>query len=81
MQSPFPSTRWWRTIDGVNAVPDSARPVTSILRDFASMRGGLLPALHAIQHEHGYIDNEDIPALADTFSLSVAEVQIGRAHV
>ncbi|MEN9646713.1 MAG: hypothetical protein RL238_3382 [Actinomycetota bacterium] len=48
--------------------------IPSIVRDFATWPGGLMPALHAIQHEAGYIDAEHIPLLADTFGLSVAEV-------
>jgi len=48
--------------------------IPSIVQGFASWPGGLMPALHAIQHEAGYIDAEHIPHLADTFGLSVAEV-------
>ena len=33
-----------------------------------------MPALHALQHEFGYIDHDAIPVLADVFNLSVAEV-------
>ena len=44
------------------------------LRAFGEMPGGLLPALHAVQHRHGYIDQAFIPALADLFNVSQAEV-------
>ncbi len=40
----------------------------------ADWAGGLLPALHAVQHHAGYIDKSYIPLLADTFNLSTAEV-------
>ena len=40
----------------------------------ADWAGGLLPALHAVQHQAGYIDKAYIPLLADTFNLSTAEV-------
>jgi formate dehydrogenase iron-sulfur subunit len=48
--------------------------ITSIVSEYASWAGGLMPALHAIQHHAGYIDSVHVPLLADTFNLSVAEV-------
>ncbi|MDO8392613.1 MAG: NADH-ubiquinone oxidoreductase-F iron-sulfur binding region domain-containing protein [Actinomycetota bacterium] len=48
--------------------------IAAIVRTFAEVRGGLLPALHAVQHHAGYIDRAHIPLLADVFNLSVAEV-------
>ncbi|MSX54561.1 MAG: hypothetical protein F2772_03420, partial [Actinobacteria bacterium] len=48
--------------------------MTALVRSFADVRGGLLPALHALQHHAGYIDRAHIPLLADVFNLSVAEV-------
>lgn len=48
--------------------------ITSIVREYATWAGGLMPALHAIQHHAGYIDSAHVPLLADTFNLSVAEV-------
>jgi formate dehydrogenase iron-sulfur subunit len=33
-----------------------------------------MPALHAIQHQHGWISSDHIPALAEMFNISVAEV-------
>jgi formate dehydrogenase iron-sulfur subunit len=53
-----------------NHAPD----VASIVREFADVPGGLLPALHAVQHAVGYIDSAHVPVLARTFNLSVAEV-------
>ena len=44
------------------------------LRSFADLPGGLMPALHALQERHGYIDQSFIPALAEAFNLSEAEV-------
>ena len=38
------------------------------------MPGGLLPALHAIQHALGYVDRDYIPLLADVFNQTVSEV-------
>mgnify|MGYP000262052212 CR=1 FL=1 len=46
----------------------------AIVRGFGATPGGLLPALHALQHAAGYIDRDLIDVLADTFNISVAEV-------
>ncbi|MEP7114783.1 MAG: NAD(P)H-dependent oxidoreductase subunit E [Ilumatobacteraceae bacterium] len=46
----------------------------AVVRPFADWPGGLMPALHGLQHEFGYIDHDAIPVLADVFNLSVAEV-------
>ena len=54
----------------------SANDVThsALIAQFADMPGGLLPALHALQHRDGYVNREHIATLADAFNLSVAEV-------
>ncbi|HEY7629029.1 MAG TPA: NAD(P)H-dependent oxidoreductase subunit E, partial [Ilumatobacteraceae bacterium] len=44
------------------------------LQSFAQMPGGLMPALHSLQHRFGYIDQSYIPVLADVFNISEAEV-------
>lgn len=48
--------------------------LAALVRDFADVPGGLLPALHAVQHHTGHVPTDLIPALADTFNLAVAEV-------
>ena len=52
--------------------PDPA--VAALIGAHADWAGGLMPALHAVQHHAGYIDTAYIPLLADTFNLSTAEV-------
>ena len=46
----------------------------AIVRDHAVVRGGLLPALHAVQHRAGHVPTRLVPVLADAFNISVAEV-------
>ncbi|MGB8861244.1 MAG: NADH-ubiquinone oxidoreductase-F iron-sulfur binding region domain-containing protein [Ilumatobacteraceae bacterium] len=58
--------------DVTHHTPDPA--VEAIIRAHADWAGGLMPALHAVQHHAGYIDRGCIPLLARTFNLSVAEV-------
>ncbi|HRC46683.1 MAG TPA: NAD(P)H-dependent oxidoreductase subunit E, partial [Ilumatobacteraceae bacterium] len=48
--------------------------IEAIIGDHAGWAGGLMPALHAVQHHAGFIDRGYIPLLAHTFNLSVAEV-------
>ena len=43
------------------------------------MQGALLPMLHALQEEFGYIDDACVPLLADTLNISKAEV-VGVIH-
>jgi formate dehydrogenase iron-sulfur subunit len=45
-----------------------------LVRGFADVPGGLMPALHAVQHHAGCIDTGLVPLLADVFNLSAAEV-------
>lgn len=44
------------------------------VRSFSETPGGLLPALHAIQHALGYVDRTYITLLADVFNQTVSEV-------
>jgi formate dehydrogenase iron-sulfur subunit len=46
----------------------------ALVRPFGQWPGGLMPALHAVQHHLGFVDRETIPLLADVFNISVAEV-------
>ncbi|MGE0140781.1 MAG: NAD(P)H-dependent oxidoreductase subunit E [Ilumatobacteraceae bacterium] len=48
--------------------------IDAIAHEHAAVPGGLMPALHSIQHELGYIDPAAVPVLAKAFNLSVAEV-------
>jgi formate dehydrogenase subunit gamma len=50
---------------------DAAR---AIVADKQSMPGALLPILHALQEEFGYIDREAVPLIAEILNLSRAEV-------
>ncbi|WP_328552505.1 formate dehydrogenase subunit gamma [Streptomyces sp. NBC_00358] len=52
--------------------------VESVVRRAAAghrdQRGALLPVLHAVQAELGYVPHEAVPVLADEFNLSRADV-------
>ena len=48
--------------------------IEAIVRGFQDVEGGLLPALHAVQHAAGYIDPELTPTFAEVFNITVSEV-------
>lgn len=54
--------------------PWDAQTASTIISDKQSMPGALLPILHALQEEFGYIDREAEPLIADILNLSRAEV-------
>jgi formate dehydrogenase subunit gamma len=45
-----------------------------IVRALKHLEGALLPILHAIQDEFGYVDEAAVPVIADELNLSRAEV-------
>jgi formate dehydrogenase subunit gamma len=51
--------------------PEAAR---TIIADKQAMPGALLPILHALQEEFGYIDREAEPMIAEALNITRAEV-------
>ena len=54
--------------------PTLQEQVRDIAEAHAGERGPLLPVLHAIQHQIGWIDPEAVPVVAGVLNLSRAEV-------
>jgi formate dehydrogenase iron-sulfur subunit len=54
--------------------PSPNESLPDLIHRFARIPGGLLPALHAIQHRLGFVDRELIPALAEAFNQTVTEI-------
>ena len=48
--------------------------VTQVIADLKDKPGALLPILHGIQDELGYVPAETVPIIADALNLSRAEV-------
>ena len=48
--------------------------IKQIILPFVVVKGGLMPALHAVQKEFGYLSKESIKTLAKSFNISDAEV-------
>ena len=53
---------------------DDDTAITGLLEQYRVVPGGLLPLLHAVQHELGYIPPERVPSIARAMNLSRAEV-------
>ncbi|WP_308279693.1 NAD(P)H-dependent oxidoreductase subunit E [Phycicoccus mangrovi] len=56
------------------ADPGRAAAVRALAEGMASMRGPLLPVLHAVVQQHGYVHDDDVPVVADVLNLSRADV-------
>ncbi len=48
--------------------------IQSILDELSAQSGALLPILHAVQAEAGYVPSDAIPLIADALNLSRAEI-------
>jgi len=46
----------------------------SLIQELQPLPGALLPMLHALQEEFGYVDQAAVPLLADALNISKAEV-------
>jgi formate dehydrogenase subunit gamma len=46
----------------------------AVITEMRGLEGPLLPILHGIQHEFGYVPTESLPVIAEALNLSNAEV-------
>lgn len=51
-----------------------AERTAAIIEEFKSLEGPLLPILHEMQHQFGYVPTETLPAIAQALNISNAEV-------
>jgi formate dehydrogenase subunit gamma len=51
-----------------------ASRTTAIIEEFKGLEGPLLPILHEIQEEFGYVPAESLPVIAEALNISRAEV-------
>lgn len=56
------------------ASTEVASRTMAIVAEMKEMEGPLLPILHGIQHEFGYVPRESLPVIASELNLSRAEV-------
>ena len=48
--------------------------IEKVIEPYIKIQGGLIPALHAVQNDTGYLDIQSIKTIADGFNISTAEV-------
>jgi len=53
---------------------DVAAQTAAIINEMKGLEGPLLPILHGIQEEFGYVPQESLPVIADALNMSRAEV-------
>jgi formate dehydrogenase subunit gamma len=58
----------------LRANPWNAEQAEAIVREHAGLEGPLLPILHALQHEFGFLDEAAAPLVAKALNLTRAEV-------
>jgi formate dehydrogenase subunit gamma len=56
------------------ASTEIASRTAAVVNDLKGLEGSLLPILHGIQDEFGYVPGESLPVIADLLNLSRAEV-------
>ncbi|WP_315918158.1 formate dehydrogenase subunit gamma [Mesorhizobium sp. SP-1A] len=61
-------------MSGQHASTEVATRAAAIVQDMKKLEGPLLPILHEIQEEFGYVPQEALPAIAAGLNLSRAEV-------
>src|ERR1044072_7521566 len=54
--------------------PWDAAAARQIIETYRGLDGALMPILHALQDQFGYVDDAAVPDLAETLNLSRAEV-------
>ena len=57
-----------------HASTEIASRTAAVVNDLKGLEGRLLPILHGIQDEFGYVPGESLPVIADLLNLSRAEV-------
>jgi formate dehydrogenase subunit gamma len=57
-----------------HASTEIASRTAAVVNDLKGLEGPLLPILHGIQDEFGYVPGESLPVIADLLNLSRAEV-------
>jgi len=58
----------------IATVPWTSERARALIEPMRTMPGALLPVLHALQDEFGFIDARAVPVVADALNLSRAEV-------
>ena len=68
-------TAWTEALKNGHQIIDTFKlSIKQIIQPFVAVKGGLIPALHKVQKEFGFLNKESIKTLAKSFNISDAEV-------
>ena len=68
-------TVWTEALkNGHQTIDNFKLSIKQIIQPFVAIKGGLIPALHKVQKEFGFLNKESIKTLAKSFNISDAEV-------
>ena len=68
-------TAWTEALKNGHQIIDTFKlSIKQIIQPFVAIKGGLIPALHKVQKEFGFLNEESIKTLAKSFNISDAEV-------
>ncbi len=68
-------TAWTEALkNGHQTIDNFKLSIKQIIQPFVAVKGGLIPALHKVQKEFGFLNKESIKTLAKSFNISDAEV-------
>ena len=68
-------TAWTEALkNGHQTIDNFKLSIKKIIQPFVTIKGGLIPALHKVQKEFGFLIKESIKTLAKSFNISDAEV-------
>ena len=68
-------TAWTEALKNGHQIIDTFKlSIKQIIQPFFAVKGGLIPALHKVQKEFGFLNKESIKTLAKSFNISDAEV-------
>ena len=68
-------TAWTEALkNGHQIINNFKLSIKQTIQPFVTVKGGLIPALHKVQKEFGFLNKESIKTLAKSFNISTAEV-------
>ena len=68
-------TAWTEALkNGHQIINNFKLSIKQTIQPFVTVKGGLIPALHKVQKEFGFLNKENIKTLANSFNISTAEV-------
>lgn len=58
-----------------------SKEIEAVIEALKDQPGALLPILHAIQDQQGFVPPESVPVIAEALNLTSAEVHLSLIHI